>query len=80
MGVKSMFQVKKKADGVITALLTYMLWGILPIYWKLIAEVPAHEILAHRIFWSFVFMAILVFLTKKTSQIVKQIRQIINSP
>lgn len=72
--------MEKKADGMITAFLTYMLWGILPLYWKLIAEVPAHEILAHRIFWSFVFMAILVFLTKKTSQIVKQIRQIINSP
>jgi chloramphenicol-sensitive protein RarD len=64
----------------ITAVLTYILWGILPVYWKLISVVPAHEILAHRIFWSFVFMALLVCLTKKTAAIVSECRQIINSP
>ena len=28
--------------------------GILPIYWKWVEEVPADEILAHRIVWAFV--------------------------
>ena len=30
------------------------MWGILPIYWKWVEEVPADEILAHRIVWAFV--------------------------
>ena len=28
--------------------------GILPIYWKWVEEVPADEILEHRIVWAFV--------------------------
>lgn len=32
---------------------SYLLWGILPIYWKFLSGVPALEILAHRVIWSF---------------------------
>ncbi|MGD7008153.1 EamA family transporter RarD [Metabacillus sp. 84] len=35
---------------------SYFLWGILPLYWKMIDEVQSEEILAHRIVWSFIFM------------------------
>lgn len=38
--------------------LAYITWGVLPLYWKLLQAVPALEILAHRIFWSFIFMAL----------------------
>jgi chloramphenicol-sensitive protein RarD len=30
----------------------YAIWGFLPLYFKLLAQVPALEILAHRILWS----------------------------
>lgn len=30
----------------------YLLWGLLPVYWKLLGDVPAREILAHRMVWS----------------------------
>ena len=39
--------------------------GILPIYWKFINEVPALEILAHRVIWSFIFVLIIVVLLKR---------------
>jgi chloramphenicol-sensitive protein RarD len=42
--------------GVVAALGAYFLWGLLPIYWKLIQQVAATEILAHRMLWSFIFM------------------------
>ena len=42
-----------------------LLWGILPIYWKFINEVPALEILAHRVIWSFIFVLIIVVLLKR---------------
>lgn len=36
--------------------LAFTAWGLLPLYWKLLDQIPAGEILAHRIFWSFVFV------------------------
>lgn len=46
--------------GIAYALFTYIYWGMLPIYWKLLQHVPAVEILSHRVFWSFVFFSILI--------------------
>ena len=37
----------------------YVLWGILPLYWKLLAHVPSMAIMCHRIFFSLVFLALL---------------------
>jgi chloramphenicol-sensitive protein RarD len=39
------------------ALGAYGLWGLFPIYWKLLGHVPAFEILNHRMTWSLVFLA-----------------------
>ncbi|MEH7331499.1 EamA family transporter RarD [Neobacillus drentensis] len=51
--------------GVIHAGFSYLLWGLLPIYWKLLDNVNAKEILANRIFWSFIFMVVVLIFTKK---------------
>jgi len=46
--------------GVGLAIGAYLLWGVLPIYWKLLAHVPATEILAHRMVWSLAFVLVLL--------------------
>ena len=46
--------------GLALGLAAYGLWGVLPIYFKLIEVVPAVEIVAHRILWSLPFLAILI--------------------
>lgn len=46
--------------GIAYALFSYVFWGILPIYWKLLDKVPSPEILSHRIFWSFIFFTIVI--------------------
>jgi chloramphenicol-sensitive protein RarD len=51
--------------GVWYAIAAYTLWGFLPLYWKLIDQVPAGEILAHRVLWSFVFVSIIIAVTSK---------------
>ena len=38
--------------GMAYALAAFVFWGLAPIYFKAIAEVPAGEIIAHRIIWS----------------------------
>jgi chloramphenicol-sensitive protein RarD len=42
-------------EGVIAGITAYTLWGFLPIYLKLVAAVPAFEVLAHRIVWAVPF-------------------------
>jgi chloramphenicol-sensitive protein RarD len=49
--------------GLALGLGAYGLWGVLPIYFKLIEVVPAVEIVAHRILWSLPFLAVLLTLT-----------------
>ncbi len=46
--------------GVVSAIGAYLIWGVFPIYWKLLQEVPALEILSHRIVWSLVFVLALL--------------------
>jgi chloramphenicol-sensitive protein RarD len=50
--------------GILFAIGAYSLWGFLPIYWKTINEVPATQILSHRIIWSFIFLLGIIFIKK----------------
>ncbi|MFX1532787.1 MAG: EamA family transporter RarD [Promethearchaeota archaeon] len=56
---------KERIIGIWHVLIAYTSWGLLPIYWKLLKPVPASQILAHRIFWSFVFVAWLLIGQKR---------------
>lgn len=60
---------KSSKTGVLSALAAYTAWGLLPIYWKTLQSVPAQETLAHRITWSFVFVALLVLYKKQWGKI-----------
>lgn len=72
--------MKKKYEGVMNGAGAYLLWGFLPIYWKAIDHVPPGEVLAHRIFWSFWFMLILLFIGKKLGSFKSSIRQMKENP
>lgn len=56
---------KNYRQGIMYGLGAYCLWGILPIYWKLLQHVPALEILANRFIWSAVFVFFLLLVTGK---------------
>ena len=38
----------------------YTIWGLVPIYWKLLQHVPAIQVLGHRIVWSLAVLLILL--------------------
>jgi len=44
------------ARGALTATASFLLWGILPIYWKQLETLPAIELICHRITWSLLFL------------------------
>jgi chloramphenicol-sensitive protein RarD len=50
--------------GFLLGLTAYALWGVLPVYFKALAAVPAVDIVAHRILWSLPFLAILILVTR----------------
>jgi chloramphenicol-sensitive protein RarD len=53
----------------------YGLWGVLPIYFKAIAEVAAIDIVAHRVLWSLPFLALLLFVTRGWGEVAQAIRR-----
>lgn len=42
--------------GVLAGLFAYLIWGLVPVFFKQIAEVPAGEIIAHRVLWAMLLM------------------------
>ncbi|QOY35669.1 EamA family transporter RarD [Anaerobacillus isosaccharinicus] len=70
----------KKLDqhgiGLLTALGAYILWGVLPLYWKLVGHVPSSEVLAHRIIWSLVFMFGILLVIGKITTFTKELKTI----
>lgn len=59
--------MENRTIGVIYALSAYVLWGILPLYWKLLQHIGAEEILSYRIVTSFLFMIALLLIQKSWS-------------
>jgi chloramphenicol-sensitive protein RarD len=46
-------------SGFWSGVAAYGIWGLFPLYWKLVQHVPALQILGHRIVWSFAALAVL---------------------
>ena len=55
--------------GLFAAIGAYGLWGIFPLYWKLLSSVAPLQILAHRIIWAAVFCLILLLARKEMSSL-----------
>jgi len=53
----------------------YGLWGVLPIYFKAIADVPAFDIVAHRVLWSLPFLAVLLTVSRGWSEVRQAVRR-----
>jgi chloramphenicol-sensitive protein RarD len=52
--------VPDQRRGFLSGVAAYLLWGLFPLYWKLLGDSGAVELLAHRILWSLVTVALLV--------------------
>ena len=63
-------------SGIIYAALAFFCWGLFPIYFHALGEVPPLQILAHRMLWSLAFLLVLLLLRRdwKWLQVVRQPR------
>jgi len=48
--------------GVWYGIAAHVAWGLSPIYWKQLAQVPAQLLIAHRVIWSTLTLAVLILL------------------
>ena len=57
------------AQGILYMVAACTIWGLSPIYYKLLAHVPPLELLAHRTFWSLVVFAAILAAQGKLGQL-----------
>jgi len=65
---------KDERDGLIAGLIAYTLWGILPIYFKLVESVSSTEVLLHRIIWAIPFGALIIHLRRQWPDVAEALR------
>ncbi|OIQ45327.1 MAG: EamA family transporter [Roseobacter sp. MedPE-SW] len=63
-------------QGLAFAISAYVLWGFLPLYMKLVAHIPAAEVVAHRVLWSVPVAGLLLVVLGRT----KELRAALKSP
>ncbi|TDL96611.1 EamA family transporter RarD [Macrococcus carouselicus] len=72
--------MSEQQKGILYAAGSYVIWGVLPLYWKFIDDINPYEILAHRIIWSLVFMILLVIFLRKTNELIVQTKRLFSEP
>jgi len=62
-------------DGLLYGLGAYGLWGLIPLYFKFVADVAPLEVLAHRALWSFVMLALLTGWLGRWPELRREVRK-----
>ena len=50
--------MNERIRGFVAAVLAFVIWGLLPFYWKRLSDIPALEIIAYRIFMTFIILSV----------------------
>lgn len=66
-------------QGIFFGLAAYVLWGVLPVYWKALELVSPFEILSSRFMWSCVFVFLLIIFQKKWPLFTKEVKQVFSN-
>jgi len=60
LGTLTMSNDDRLGRGLVFALSAFLLWGLAPVFFKLLAGVSAFEVLAHRVVWSVLILALVI--------------------
>ncbi|WP_339234097.1 EamA family transporter RarD [Paenibacillus sp. FSL R5-0517] len=71
--------MNNEKDGVMYAIFSYILWGLTPLYWKVVQYVSPGEILAQRVIWSYIFILFLIIITKKWRNYINFTKQLMRN-
>ncbi len=68
-------QSQQQKIGLLFALAAFTLWGLAPIYFKLLIYIDAAEILAQRIVWSVIFLILVCVFGKQLTKVMAILKQ-----
>lgn len=60
---------KTAREGVLAGLAAYLMWGVLPVYFKTVGDVDPTEVLVHRIIWAVPFGALILALRRQWPEV-----------
>jgi chloramphenicol-sensitive protein RarD len=75
MGVSLSNDPSPPSRGIAAAIGAFFLWGILPLYWKALSDIPASTIIAHRTLWSLALLWLLLAIQGKAGTTFSQLRR-----
>lgn len=61
--------LSEPAKGVAAMVGACFVWGLSPMYYKLLSDVPAAEVLSHRMIWSLVFFALVLGVQRRLREV-----------
>ncbi len=67
--------MRGKGIGYLQAIAAYTLWGIFPMYWRLMPEVNSFEVICHRIVWSLLTLIVCISAMQQWSSLRELLRQ-----
>ncbi len=67
--------MKPQTYGIICGCIAFILWGMLPLFWQQLEEIPALTITAHRIVWSTFTLLIILAIRGRIPVLLEKIRQ-----
>lgn len=56
---------KNYIAGLIYGASAFTMWGLLPLYWKLVSAITPYQIFAQRVVWSFFFITFILLIRKR---------------
>lgn len=65
---------KQERSALISGVAAFGFWGVIPIYWKWMATVPASQILAHRVVWTAIFLVAILSWKQRWSEVLSALK------
>jgi chloramphenicol-sensitive protein RarD len=59
---------KRYLEGLAFGASAFVLWGLLPLYWKMVSAISPFQIFAQRVVWSFLFVCLLLAARKNWAE------------
>ena len=65
MSAEVVMDKKNYAQGLAYGTLAFILWGLLPLYWKMVSALNPYQIFTNRVFWSLIFVSLILLFKKE---------------
>lgn len=77
--IERVFRLKKTNLGLLIGLITYLMWGFLSLFWKLLSGVNSYNTFSYRIVFTVITMLIYMVLSGNTKRYQTELRQLFHN-